>query len=309
MQAMPYSSHPIATALFETKVGLTRRRADTVLHFVADTGPLVSPLAPSVVTVHGVASRWETGIRNPKQEKIWRARVRQAIRGTDLVLTVSNSSADDLKEIFSVPESKLRVIPHGIEYEKFRAPIPLSDTIAARLPKDFLLYVGNIEPRKNLRELVRAVENPEVRQLGMPLVIAGKPAWNFDLEMDLIKNSASVIYLGFVSDSDRTALMQRTKLFLFPSRYEGFGFPVLEALACGAPVLATDRGALREVAGPAKKINGISSENIADAISEALGDSEWLAGIRVAGPEWAQKFTWPESVSAHIRAYQEVLAQ
>jgi len=287
----------------ESVFGLLPLGADSVLHYSADTGPLVRSMVPSVVTVHGVASRWIDVARTPGQESRWRFRVSRALASVDRVITVSESSANDVASVFNVERGRITVIPHGVDHEKLGKPTRISDAIARLLPSRFVLYLGNIEPRKNLVELVRAFQVPEIRRSGVKLVIAGRRAWNFNESMDAILASDQVSYLDYVSDSDRVALMQSAELFVFPSLYEGFGMPVLEALAAGTPVVSSDRGALAEISGPAKVISDLTGSGIAAAILDGLSDSNWRSEIRVTGPEWARRFSWSTSVDAHLAEY------
>jgi glycosyltransferase involved in cell wall biosynthesis len=302
---MPSGKNPISTLARESVIGLQSREGE-VLHYSADTGPLFKTRTPSVVTVHGVASRWIDVARNPRQERTWRSRVSRAIKSTDRLITVSQSAADDISEVFSVKRDDIRVIPHGIDSSLFGTPTQLSSTLRATLPREFALYVGNVEPRKNLIELVRAFDSPEVAALSLPLVIAGRPAWNYAEAIGVIESAANVIYLGFVSDADRIALMQNCSLFVFPSLYEGFGLPVLEAMAAGAPVVASRRGSLREVAGPSYEISDLSAEGIANAVVSAIGDGEWLLRSEEIGRAWAGEFKWSASIEAHLSVYDAV---
>ena len=302
VEALPHFSNPALTMVSETVAGMSRRDGD-VIHYVADTGPLFQTRLPSVVTVHGVASRWLDGVRSSSQEKIWRGRVRRAIDCTDALITVSSSSADDIAAVFDISLGSITVIPHGIDADNFARKATLSKKVRDLIPEKYLLYVGNIEPRKNIQQLVKAMQLAPARGMGVPLVIAGKPAWNYDAEMAAIQHDADVIYLGFVSDTDRVALMQQCALFVFPSRYEGFGFPVLEAMAAGAPVLTTHGGALRDVAGPSKILKGYGAESIAYGVEDALTDDTWRTNVVDRGREWSSAYTWDESVDAHLSIY------
>lgn len=304
---IPARPHPALTMAQETFTGLVGGKDGDVLHYVADTGPLLRTRRPSVVTVHGVASRWISVARTARQEKVWRTRVQRAIDSTDHVITVSNSSANDVAEIFGVTADRLTTIEHGIDIARFASPVALSPELAAQLPERFVLYLGNIEPRKNLMPLVKAFATPEVRALGVKLVIAGKAAWNSEESLSVIDASPDVIRLGFVSDDDRTALMQACTAFAFPSLYEGFGFPVVEALAAGAVVVTSDRGSLAEVAGPALRFPEIDVEGIAAGIVSAIADDAARSACLEAGRAWAQRFTWDASVDKHVEVYRKVL--
>nr|WP_281169206.1 glycosyltransferase family 1 protein [Gordonia soli] len=298
------ASHPLITVAEETIAGLRKREPSQLLHYVADTGPLVPTRLPSVVTVHGVASRWISTARTARQERIWRARVSRAIRSCDRIISVSRSSADDIAETFTIPRDEIVVIPHGVGtvVEEFDAEH--ADDHADDLDST-VLYLGNIEPRKNLIELVRAFESPSLSDVR--LVIAGRPAWNHAATMAEIRRSPSTTHLGFVSESERQRLVRNCALFVFPSLYEGFGLPVLEALSMGAVVLSSDRGALDEVAGPAMRFTGLDAEAIAADIRRALDDRDARCRVREEGPIWAERYTWESSAEAHLRVYESLL--
>ncbi|NNG39270.1 glycosyltransferase family 4 protein [Flexivirga sp. ID2601S] len=305
VSTIPSASHPVLTMARESTYGI-RARADTIIHFSADTGALF-PVRRSIATVHGVASRWIDVARTPRQEWIWRTRVQRNIRSTTALITVSESAADDVSSVFHVDRESIHVIPHGIDVRAFDGRHKLSTEVADKIPSEFVLYVGNIEPRKNLSPLIQAFSGSLLRSLGIPLVIAGKPAWNYDSTMRAITSSQDVIYLGFVSDEDRAALMQECTLFAFPSLYEGFGFPVLEAMAAGAPVATSRRGSLAEVAGPSWQLDELTAESLEMEIVSALNDRSWRSEAPNEGRAWASQFSWDRSVEAHMRVYRQVL--
>lgn len=306
VKAMPYAKSAPLTAVFETMVGLasTKRSAD-ILHYTADTGPFLGTRLPTLVTVHGIASRHTQVARTSAQDRVWRKRVQHAIDAADRVITVSKSSANDIEAEFSIDPSRLSVIPHGIDHIG-----STSGEVSSRVHElidgaPFLLYLGNIEPRKNLDQLVEAVGF----DLHAPrLVIAGRPAWNFESTMAQIAEAPNVTYLGYVSDAERAILLERCLLFLFPSHYEGFGLPVLEAMSHGAPVLCSNRGSLAEVGGPAFRLDSLHSRDIRRRIDEVLADDAALAEAREAGPAWSSRYTWASSALAHEQLYKELLA-
>lgn len=303
---IPSGGHPVLTMGIETGYALTKR-PQTLLHYSADTGPLLPTRGASILTVHGVASRWTSVARNARQESIWRFRVARAIRSTRGLITVSKSAAEDISEVFGVDRSKISVIYHGVDVARFAERTQMSADLNEKLPDEYALYLGNIEPRKNLIDLVGAFQEPSLKALGLPLVVAGRAAWNFEESMRAIENASNVHYLGFVSDSDRIALMQHATVFVFPSLYEGFGLPVLEALAAGTPVVTSLRGSLAEVAGPSRVIEDLSVAGIAETIVDAVQDSGWQSASGSAGPEWASHFRWDHCIDAHIDAYERVL--
>lgn len=304
---LPYHSSAPITALLEQGSALRRPRPGHLVHYTADTGPLIPVRLPSVVTVHGVASAVAEGVRSGTQEFVWRSRVRAAIRFTDALITVSQSSSETLQEVFGLAPERITVIPHGIDVAAFAAPATPTPEVAKAVPENYLLYLGNIEPRKNLIELVRAVDRLNESGTSVPLVVAGRAAWNSEESESVIAASPNTIRLGFVSDADRVWLLQHCVAFLFPSLYEGFGFPVLEAMAAGAPVLATRRGSLRDVAGPAGLIDGVRADAIHAALESRLGDSAWLHRVVGEGKDWANGFDWSVSVAAHHTLYERLV--
>lgn len=297
--------NPYANIVSETLAGLRKSAGYSLVHYVADTGPIVRTRVPSVVTVHGVASNSVPSIRKPVAERVWRSRVGRALSTCDRAITVSESSADDIADVFSYPREQIRVIPHGLSSATARRGTTSSEVkrVEAEFP-EYLLYVGNLEPRKNLVNLINAMADP--RLAGTKLVIAGRLAWDYEPILRAIEASDSVEYLGFVSETDRQSLMERAHLFVFPSLYEGFGFPVLEALAAGTPVICSDRGSLAEVAGPAMRFDELNCDAIAEGLCAALENTSKMSSLRIDGPLWAQKFTWSASAEAHLEVYGEI---
>ncbi|MDY3049555.1 MAG: glycosyltransferase family 1 protein [Rothia sp. (in: high G+C Gram-positive bacteria)] len=308
VESIKPASRPQLTMVKETLFGLKKpASSQELIHYVADTGPLLKPRYPSVVTVHGVASRWIDVARSKSADWVWRTRVQKAIDLTDRVITVSHSSADDVAEVFGIDQKSITVIPHGIDADFFATPTQISPENQAKITGPYVLYLGNIEPRKNLVPLLKAFQTPEVQALGLQLVIAGKPAWDFAETMAELERTPNTVHLGFVSDDDRRALMQAAELFVFPSLYEGFGFPVLEALAAGTVVLASRRGSLAEVAGPAIALEDLSVEGIAAGLVEAASSQQLRQTCLEQGRQWASAFSWEASVQAHLDVYKEVL--
>lgn len=303
---IPARGNPLSTLVSETLFG-QRSLERSVLHYTGDTGPLIRTRAPSVVTVHGVASRWSAVPRGRLQEFVWRTRVGKAINSCDRVITVSQSSAIDVAEVFGVDRDIITVIPHGIDVKQFRQEHGLSGALAKVATSPFILYVGNIEPRKNLIALLRGFSHSRLADEGIKLVIAGRPAWNYESTLAVLAETAGAIHVGFVSDADRVALMQNCSLFVFPSLYEGFGFPVLEAMASGAVVLSTRAGALSEIAGPALTIEDSSIAGIAEALRQSLLDTAARRRSLEEAPRWLDQFSWDLSVSRHIDLYRSLV--
>jgi glycosyltransferase involved in cell wall biosynthesis len=260
---------------------LLRRLRPAVAHFIHAL-PLHCP-APSVVTVQDLS--WE---RDPSVFGFWdlttfKIFVRTAVRRAQRVLAISERTKRDLVELYKTRPEKVVVTP--------LAPDP------AFLPNgehdSFLLFVSAIEPRKQPLAAVDAAN-----AVGRKLVVVG-PAKDADLAAELVRRGADV--RGYVPKDELVRLYQRAACLVFPSRYEGFGLPVVEAMACGTPVVATPEPALQEVAGDA----AIFTEDLADGVRRALAERERLSA---AGLARAKTFTWQETARITADVYREVLA-
>ena len=172
----------------------------------------------------------------------------------------------------------------------------------------FILSVGTIQPRKNYERLVRAFA-----RLDKPvsLVIAGSEGWDYDevyREVTKFGLDKRVFFPGFVADDDLPALLSAAKLFVYPSLYEGFGLPVLEAMACGTPVVASNQSSLPEVIDEAGlTVNPYDTAALATAINRLLDDSDLSQSLSAAGLARAAKFTWPRTGAKLMRLYQQVI--
>ena len=261
-----------------------RSRGLDVLHCPSFRGPPRAP-APRVVTVHDLAV-----LRHPEAFNRWtrtysRALVPRVVRAAQRVIAVSEFTKGELIELLGVADHRIRVIPNAVG-EPF---VPQG----ARADGEYVLAVGTLEPRKNLRRLADAA-----RQAGTELRVAGAPGWG-DVHV-----SGGVRFLGFVSDEELARLYRGSLCVAYTSLYEGFGIPVLEALACGAPVVTSARTAMAEVAdGAAVLVDPRDAGAIAGGIREAIGRRKELA---VLGPERARRFSWRASAEATADVYREV---
>jgi alpha-1,3-rhamnosyl/mannosyltransferase len=280
----------------------------SVIHFPADTGAAVSGRTPIVGTIHGLATLHMDGVRGSGADRLWRARVKRLARVSDRIITVSNSSADDIAAFAPRAADRISVIHHGIDHARFNVePVADFGEVRTRLgvPGDYFLYAGNLDPRKNVVELARAA-GMVYAKTGIPLVVSGSAAWDSKDILRAVSETPGVIYVGRTSDADLVSLLQNAVAFCFPSSYEGFGFPVLEAMACGAPVICSDRGSLKEVAGQAAvTLSEIDSSSIAEAMLELLENGD-RARLIAAGLQNAANFDWNRSAARHAEVFKEV---
>ena len=283
-----------------------------IIHFLSDTGQIFPLPNPTITTVHGIASLHNFGIRSKSNEYIWRKRVQLALKFSKLIITPSQSSRSDLLKVFDFNPTKIHVIEHGIDHAQFNS-LPQKNDLKLlselkKIPERYVLYIGNLDPRKNLKSLIAAVEL-KAWPSEIKLVIVGKFAWG-DVEMiKQMESNPKIVYLGQLDDRYLPALYRNTELFVFPSLYEGFGFPVLEALACGAPVLTTQRGNLKIFKLPGHPIieDPLDSTEILNKILQILSSNADRLKFKEEGINLASKYNWNRSVNLHKELYSRVL--
>lgn len=224
------------------------------------------------------------------------------IKRADLVLVDSHAVKEEAKYL-GFAEEKLKVIYPGIDHRLFR-PLPKEELesfkVRFNLPDRFLLFVGTLEPRKNLKTflLAHALLPASLRER-YPVILCGYSGWkNEDIKQ--MMGGTNVKYIGYVSDKELAALYNLATLFVFPSLYEGFGFPPIEAMACGCPVLASDIPVFRETLKDlAFFADPKSPESFAQSLKYLLNNPEGLSCNTLAGIERAREFTW-ESAAINL---------
>jgi len=284
------------------QAGLSRaaRKANcNVLFCPAFLSPVL-PSLPTVVTVHDVGF-----LRNPRHsDALYRRYISlsmsMSLRRVSAVITVSNFSKSEIVRLLAVPESKVHVV-HNACSAAFTTAAPAGSDEAVLsgrgIRKPYLLSVGTLEPRKNLRSLLDAFALVRSRgHANLRLVLAGARGWGYD---DLLRRVSKpdiapfVTLTGFLPEHELAALYRQAQALVFPSLYEGFGIPVLEAMACGCPVLAGRVASIPEVAGDAALlVETVDTTAIADGITRLLQSPELRAGLREAGPRQSSRFSW-----------------
>jgi glycosyltransferase involved in cell wall biosynthesis len=254
-----------------------------VLHCPTYRAPLRSP-TPVVVTVHDLAV-----FRYPGAFRLWtrsysRALVPRVVRAARRVIAVSEFTKRELVELLGVDEERVRVVPNAV------AAVFSPEGRAAE--GDFVLAVGTLEPRKNLPRLAAAAQ-----RLGVELRVVGARGWG------RVELPGPVRWLGEVPDEELAALYRGARCLAYPSLYEGFGIPVLEALACGCPVVTSAGGACEEVAGGAAVL-----VDPLDELSIAAGIERADSTLRDAGLERARQFSWRGAAADTVEVYREAAA-
>ncbi len=270
---------------------------------------------PAVVTVHDVyfARRPD---HHPRVQRLQLSyRVPRALRTARRIIVPSAFSREDVLELYQVDERKLRVIPHGVS-ERFRTlPGSVLAPVRAKysLPEQFVLYVGALQPRKNLVRLTQAFGGlrEELRR-AYPLIIAGARRWMFK-ELQLVTQpliaEGTVRFLGYADDEDLPQLMNLSTVFAFPSLSEGFGFPAVEAMRCGACVLAGRAGSLPElVQDGGLLVDPLDVAELCDGIGLLLENADLRKRLSARGRVLAQAYSWERTAEETERVYEEALA-
>jgi glycosyltransferase involved in cell wall biosynthesis len=278
-----------------------RARVEIVHHPRHLVPPELGLPCPSVVTVHDVLPLSEPEHYSQLILRRYRALTRMAAGRAQRVLTGSEHSAAEIAEHLRIEPGRICVTPYGVD-PRFRP-------VEARQEGDpYVLCVGTLEPRKNLIAALRAFER--VAPSGTRLMIVGGRGWkNNELERALSSSPAKVERRGHVSEDELVRLYSGALCFLFPSLGEGFGFPLLEAMACGAPVVSSNRSGLGELAGDAALLVDPQDEAaLADALKSVLESPQLRAQLRERGLERARQFTWERCARLTVEAFHEVLA-
>ena len=273
----------------------TQPRPD-VLFVPAHVLPLIHPL-PSVVTVHDLGYHLFPGAHPPRQRWYLEWSTRFSARAATRVIADSRATARDLQKFYRIHENKITVIYPGRD-ETLRPADPAPIRAKYQLPENYLLHVGTIQPRKNLARLIDAVS---LLPASVALVLAGKPGW---LASPIVRQAreANVRVLEYVPHEDLAGLYSGAAAFVFPSLYEGFGFPVLEAMACGVPVICSNTSSLPEVVGEAALlVDPQDTAALAQDITRVLTEPDTRAALIQKGFAQIQKFTWAKAARETLK--------
>jgi glycosyltransferase involved in cell wall biosynthesis len=271
---------------------------------------------PSVVTVHDVAFVRVPEAFDPVYRRYMRWQVSRSVREADHLIAMTEHAKNDISRLFAIDQARITVTYVGIEERCTASPDVsyLADTRnALDLPGRYLLHVGVVEARKNIETLLRASVAPLRRGLLDGVVLVGRDGRGADSVRTTAHNLGiedQVRFLGYVDQRWLVGVYHLAQLLVFPSWFEGFGVPVLEAMACGTPVVASNASALPEVAGDAAILfppaDGAALER---ALIDVLSQPELHADLRLRGLARAAKFTWSAAAAKHVEVYRQVLEQ
>ena len=268
--------------------------------------PIVHPRR-SVVTVHDLGYLYFPEAHPPRQRWYLDRSTRWHTRTAAHLLADSAATKRDLINQYHADPDTITVAYPGLDPSVKRVDDPAEIArVKAKyhIDGDYLFYLGTIQPRKNLQRLIEAFLQPPTSNL--QLLVAGKPGWYS--EQFLQQAHDRVKFIGYVDAADKNTLLSGAMAFVFPSLYEGFGFPVLEAMACGVPVLCSNTSSLPEVAGDAALlVNPLEVDAIAHGLQEIVTNAELRKTLIERGYQQAQKFTWQACAEVVLNVFEKVL--
>ncbi|HRR76991.1 MAG TPA: glycosyltransferase family 1 protein [Ruminococcus sp.] len=271
----------------------------------------------TVVTVHDMVYKAFPETVRGRTKLMLNMGLKSSMKRADMIVTDSEFSKSEILKYFPEHEEKLRVVPCGVDMERF-SPCTDKERIEAvkaslEIEGDYFLYLGTIEPRKNLERLIKAYEHfvDEVGSNAPSLVLAGGKGWLYDGIFARVKSMGledKVLFTKYVPSEDMTPLMCGALAFVFPSVYEGFGMPPLEAMACGVPVLCSGEASLPEVTGDCAVIcDAYSIKSITQGLLSLYEDEALRKSLSERGLERAKLFTWERSAEMLMDIYSELM--
>ncbi|GAA3362571.1 glycosyltransferase family 1 protein [Saccharopolyspora gregorii] len=288
---------------------LVRRLGAQVLHSPHYTTPLANPAA-SVVTLHDATFFTDPALHSPVKARFFRSWTKAALRRATLCVVPSEATADELARSAGADRSAMHVMYHGVDPEHFHPPSP-SEIAAVRdrlglHDQPYVAFLGALEPRKNVPALIKGFTMAGRGRSDDPaLVLAGQPGWDTRVEraLEAVPHRVRVIRAGYVPFAELPGFLGGAHVVAYPSIGEGFGLPVLEAMACGAAVLTTGRLSLPEVGGDAVAYCGVRPAEIATGLTGLLDDPARRAALSAAAQRRAKEFTWAACAAQHREAY------
>lgn len=304
------SHRPARLAWEQTGLPLVAAQVDAALvHSPHYTMPLRAG-RPVVVTIHDATFFTDPDLHTAVKGTFFRSAMRTALRRAERAIVPSKATRDELIRILDADPTKIDVAYHGVDASTFRPPSTQEvSRVSARLglhDTPYVAFLGALEPRKNVPALIEGwTKAVHGRQDQPALVLAGGVGWNDDVDRAVaaVPPPLRVVRPGYLRFTDLPGFLGGAEVVAYPSCGEGFGLPVLEAMACGAPVLTTHRLSLPEVGGEAVAYTEPDVDAIAASLSTLLDDAERRRHLGQAGVARAAEFTWEASAEAHLASY------
>jgi glycosyltransferase involved in cell wall biosynthesis len=313
----PVWRHPAARLAWEQVAlpSVVRRVAPQVLHSPHYTHPLRTRV-PLVVTLHDATFFSDPGVHTRVKGPFFRSATRIALRRAAMCVVPSQATADELVRTAGADPGRLQVAHLGVDTSVFAPPsVAMVRAVRERLgltdEQPYVAFLGTLEPRKNVPALVRGWSRAAADRANPPaLVLAGGAGWDTDLDAAIaaVSSRLTVLRPGYLPVDELAGLLGGAEVVAYPSLGEGFGLPVLEAMACGAAVLTTRRLALPEVGGDAVAYTEPDPTSIAAALTGLLDDPDQRKALATAAIDRAAGFTWDACAAAHVPAYERAVA-
>lgn len=295
---------------------LLRRLRPDVLHSPHYTYPQLRAATPVAVTLHDATFFSHPQAHSPLKQRFFTTAIRRAVRGADALIVPSAATRDETLRFVDGDASRFHVAYHGVDRGLFH---PVNDAERARVAaglglsgRSYIGFLGTLEPRKNVPALVRGWVEAFRDDADAPaLVLAGGKGWDEGIEPALAEVPAHMTVLrpGYLPLEDLPGFLSGCDVLAYPSIAEGFGLPVLEAMACGAAVLTTRETSLPEVGGEAVAYCGLGASEIAAALRALMDDPARRSALATAAVERAADFTWRRTALAHIGAYEAAIRE
>lgn len=309
---------PVVRILWEQMVqpAVLRRVRVDLLHALAFVAPLAAP-CPFVITVYDLSFLRYPDAFRPFNRWYLSRFTAHSVNRARAVITISESTRQDVIKLLGAPPERVHTIYCGVG-EEYR-PLPEAEVnafkAARQLPDTFILFLGTLEPRKNVEGLIRAYASWRQREPDAPpLFLAGGKGWYYTTIFQLVETlnlTGHVYFPGYVPQEELPLWYNAAALFTYPSHFEGFGLPVLEAMACGTPVITSTVSSLPEVAGTegaACLVDPADTGALAQAMAELMDQPDRRRSMAVLGQQRAAEFRWEKTARETVAVYRKVLA-
>jgi len=280
-----------------------------IVHFPDHILPIIKVKAKTVITVHDLAFVMHPECYSYFKRNYKRFLAPRSLKRADKIIAVSNNTKRDIINIYNIPDNKIEVIYNGISdyYKQLNLAKKAKEELKRQYQINFnkvVLFVGTIEPRKNLDGLLNAFEKIIESHKDIGLVISGKAGWLSEGLLKKMNMAKNVMYLGHAKKNKLLDLYNIADLFVYPSFYEGFGFPPLEAMACGCPVISSNVSSIPEILEDAAiLVNPQNRGELVEAINKVLDNSSFRETLIEKGLKQARKYSWDRTAAQTYKVY------
>lgn len=290
------------------------RTADVSLFFNFIVPPGVK--GKKIAIIHDMAYMSCPDTVRSKTRRFLKSSMIKSCKRADKIVTISEFSKNEILRYLPVAESKIEVVPWGVDFGVYHDHYMIDEIEQTKkkygIIEEYILYLGTIEPRKNIERLIYAYAALNETNSEVPtLVLAGQKGWYYDeifAAVETLRLEDKVKFIGYVPDEDVPLLLRGAKIFVFPSLYEGFGLPPLEAMACGTPVVTSNTASLSEIAKDAAvMVDPMSVQSIADGIHVLLTDEIMRKRMVEAGLQRAKMYTWEKATERIVNICRQLL--